>query len=211
MNFSKHVLTAISSPHLIPVLASLAIDDLRGLDFLRNVEPESVGLDPELSFHYSPSSKRWLGPLLRKMSVSNQDEIVDIGCGKGAAMRIMLDFPFRSVAGVEISTEMATIARRNFERLHVAEGRVRIFNADARGFDGLDRFNYIYLFNPFPPPVFTRFFGRVTDSMIRQPRQLTIIYNNPTCDDQVVRSGRFERKLEMPADWGNQMFVYKSR
>lgn len=210
MNFAKHVRTAIFSPHLIPDLASLAIDDLRGLDFLRNVEPETVGLDPNLAFHYAPSGKTWLGSVLRGMSISKSDAIVNIGCGKGAAIRVMLDFPFGCVAGVELSTEMAMIARHNFERLHVPEGRVRIHNADACEFDGLDQFNYIYLFNPFPPPVFGRFFGRVSESLIRRPRQLTIIYNNPTCHDQVVSSGQFEKVLEMPADWNNPLFVYKS-
>jgi SAM-dependent methyltransferase len=210
MGLAKHIRTAISSPHHIPELAALAIDDLRGLDFLRNVEPETVGLDPAVAFHYSPSSKTWLRSVLKQMSISENDKIVDIGCGKGAAMRIMLDFPFGRVDGVELSTEMALIAKRNFETLHVAEGRVGIHNIDACDFDGLDNFNYVYLFNPFPSPVFARFFARVVSSIVRRPRKLTIIYNNPACHDQIDSSGRFQKTLELIADWGNPLFVYKS-
>lgn len=125
-------------------------------------------------------------------------------------MRTMLDFPFGLVAGVELSAQMATIAKRNFEMLNVPAERVQIHNVDACKFDGLDQFNYVYIYNPFPAPVFTQFLGNLSGSLIDRPRPLTLIYNNPICHDQIVGSGRFQKTLQMTADWGNPLFVYRS-
>lgn len=210
MNIARHVRTMVFRPQMIPTLASLAIDDLRGLDFLRNVEPETVGLDPSQSFHYSPTKKKWLRSVLRGMHITGADTIVDVGCGKGAAMRIMLDFPFSRVEGVELSVEMAAIARNNFKRLHYSEDRVAVHNADACDFDELDHFSHIYLYNPFPCSVCERFLQRVLTSLEHRPRRLTIIYNNPVCHDVVIGSGRFRKTLELIADWDNPLYVYES-
>jgi len=209
MNFVKRVLRALS-PRNIRFRVMLTADQLRGLDFLRVIPPEIVGLDPQLAFRSSPSGNQWLRSALRSLSITKSDRIVDIGCGKGSAMRVMLGFPFGRVDGVELSPQIASIARRNFERLHVPEDRLRVHTADARDFDDLDEFNYIYLYNPFPSQIFELFVGRISASLIRRPRQLTIIYNNPTCHDQIMSTGRFQKALELPAEWNNAIFVYKS-
>jgi SAM-dependent methyltransferase len=187
-----------------------ALDRLRGLDFLDSVEPEALGLDPKLSARSSPSGDRWLRLLLRSLPIASNDRIIDIGCGKGSAMRLMLEFPFEHVAGIEITQSMATIARRNFERLRVAQGRVQVHVADARTFDRLGEFNYVYLYNPFPSVVLVPFLHQLGGSLVERPRPLTLIYNHPLCHADVMATGRFEKIREAPADWGHKIFVYRS-
>lgn len=125
-------------------------------------------------------------------------------------MRVMLEFPFSHVHGIEVSPQIAAIARHNFGKLRIPDERVGVDIADAREFEGLDEFNYLYLYNPFPDQVFEPFLGRVTASLSRRPRNLTIIYNNPVCHDQVMSTGFFQKVLELPAEWNNTILVYKS-
>ncbi|MEQ1579957.1 MAG: class I SAM-dependent methyltransferase [Steroidobacteraceae bacterium] len=171
---------------------------------------ETVGLDPQLASRSSPSGNRWLRAALRALPISANDRIIDIGCGKGSAMRVMLAFPFSRIEGIELSPLIADTARHNFRRLRVPDERLRVHVADARDFDGLDEFNYIYLYNPFPSEIFKPFLQRVTASLDRRPRGLTIVYNNPICDEQIMSTGGFQKVLQLPAEWNNTILVYKS-
>jgi SAM-dependent methyltransferase len=44
-------------------------------------------------------------------------QFVDLGCGKGRAMIVASEFPFRSISGVELSPSLAKIARQNMARV----------------------------------------------------------------------------------------------
>jgi SAM-dependent methyltransferase len=46
---------------------------------------------------------------------------IDLGCGKGRALLVASEFPFRAIIGVELSSRLAEIARRNAE-IHKISG-----------------------------------------------------------------------------------------
>ncbi len=39
-------------------------------------------------------------------------DFLDLGCGKGRALIVAAEFPFRAITGVELSPALAAIARR---------------------------------------------------------------------------------------------------
>jgi protein-L-isoaspartate O-methyltransferase len=117
-------------------------DYFHGLDFLRVVLSEEVGLDPQLSYRSSPSGDKYLKKLLCYLNISSKDCIMDIGCGKGSAMRVMLKFSFSHVDGIELSEDIAKIAKRNFEKLR--EYRCNIYIGDASEFRNFDLYNIVY-------------------------------------------------------------------
>jgi hypothetical protein len=121
----------------------------------------------------------------------------------------MLEFPFARVDGIELSPEISAIARRNFNILGVPGSRLEIHVGDARRFDGLDQYAYVYLYNPFPSRVFKEFMEVVFESLSRCPRELTIVYNNPQCHNEIVGDGQFQKTLDLPDRWGKRIFVYK--
>lgn len=123
-------------------------DIFHGLDFLTVIQPEDVGLDSKKAYRSSPSGDKFLQNLLMDFNISSQDSIIDIGCGKGSAMRTMLKFPFAQVDGIELSEYIAKIAARNFERLKA--DRSRIFIGNAARFKKYDAYNIVYFYNPFP-------------------------------------------------------------
>ena len=185
---------------------------MRGLDFMRVIEAEEVGLDPVLSVHSSPSGDHHLVRTLKELAIQPSDTVLDIGCGKGSAMRVLLDFPFARVDGIELSSHIADIARANFKRLRVAPQRCTVFTVDATALrEELDRYSHFYMFNPFRSPVMTIVAKNLAASLHRKPRPITIVYRMPACHADIVASGDFELERKFDAQAGDQLNIYRSR
>lgn len=149
-----------------------------------------LGLPPETVFWSSNSGGASLAYVLRRLSITGNDRVLDVGCGKGGALITLADFPFGRVAGVELSETLVEIARKNLNKL--CRNDIAIFCYNALEFTGYDDYNYIYMYNPFPVAVMTPFLKALVASLQRVPRTLRIIYKNPTCHDAIVGSGIFD-------------------
>lgn len=111
-------------------------DERRSLDFHTIIQPEEVGLDSTVAYRSSPSGNVFLRRVLDDFNITKSDCIVDIGCGKGSAMRTMLEYPFAKVDGVQLSEYIASIAKKNFEKLNAM--LCTVFAGDAALFRDLD-------------------------------------------------------------------------
>jgi len=69
---------------------------------------------------------------------------------------------------------------------------------DASLFQDLDPYNYIYFFNPFSGADMIKVIANLIASIERKPRKVTIIYNNPTCHDEIVCTEAFRKVGEYP-------------
>lgn len=187
----------------------ILLERFRGLDFITVIQPEDVGLDPKNAYRSSPSGDKFLQNLLFDFNITSQDSIIDIGCGKGSAMRTMLKFHFARVDGLELSEYIANIATRNFERLKAT--RSRIFIGDASQFKDYDVYNIVYLYNPFPCNIMLNVIDSLIQSIKRSNRELVIIYNNATCNNVVVNSAFFAKIGVYPDKWGNLFSIYSNR
>ena len=187
---------------------AIRLDKFKGLDFLTVVRPEQVGLNPTLSFGYSPSSKRFLKQVLNDFTIWPQDSIMDIGCGKGYAMRTMLKYRFKKVDGIELSAYIANTARENLRKLNSI--RSKIFIGDAAQFNGYDAYNFIYFFNPFPDVVMAEVMNSLSQSLERNDRELILIYMNPICDEAIISNNNF-KKTGIYRRKGNWITIYSNR
>lgn len=184
---------------------------LAGVDFSTVVSPEQAGLDPRHAEIVAPSGNRWLRAVFDDLGVTSADAVLDVGCGKGSAMRLMLNYPFRRVDGVEASGQIAAIARANFATLKVSLDRYEVMTGDAAAFTALDEYNHIYFYNPFSCEVMASFMTHLRESLRRLPRPFTIVYDNPVCHDQVVEGGVFCKvDRDYPDETGNRIYVYRT-
>jgi len=187
-------------------------DTWYGVDFMRIIEPEEVGLDPTLAVHSSPSGDGHLKRALAAIGIAPGHKILDIGCGTGSAMRTMLKFPFARVDGIELSDSIAELARSNFRSLRVAPHKLRVFASDATAFnEQLDEYTHIYMYNPFHAPVMKAVAENLRRSLDRKPRALTVIYRNPVCHDELVGSGAFDLKQRLGGEQEHRIHVYHAR
>lgn len=121
---------------------------------------------------------------------------VDLGCGKGKPLMIAADYGFRRLVGVDISPACIKAARRNIERYGpepIDASRVELRVEDAEDFEFPDDPLVVYLFNPFPQPVVESVMSKLEESLSRTPREVAIVYMNPTAAAAVRQSTIFRR------------------
>jgi tRNA1(Val) A37 N6-methylase TrmN6 len=192
--------------------AQRASEMMRGVDFMRIIEAHEVGLDPTLAVHSSPSGNKYLIRALEAMAIAPTDRILDIGCGKGSAMSVMLKFPFAAVDGAELSEEIASIARANFVALGVPAGRCKVCAADATALrTELDGYSHFYMYNPFRSPIMKQVAANLSESLDRHPRSVSLLYNTPACRADIDATGRFEVVRRFEGVDGAEMLWYRSR
>lgn len=149
-------------------------------DFSGWMMQEEAGFTEQQGNQYQPCTSQ-LKKVLKKLSVCEEDAILDIGCGKGKAMYLMSCFPFRKIQGYDLSEELVRIANANFQKLGLKN--CEAFQADAMEFTEYDDFNYFFIFNSFPREVFEIMMEHLMKSMERRPRKVRFIYLNPVCHD----------------------------
>jgi len=130
---------------------------------------------------YFPSCYAELRSVLASFSWDSQDVFVDIGAGKGRALLVAGEYPFRSVIGVEISPTLCQTARSNLARnsSKLACRDVQVIEADASEWPIPDTATIFYLYNPMKGERLTRLFAAIAASLASAPRTLWIVYNNP--------------------------------
>ena len=117
----------------------IIIERLRGVDFRGALFPNELGLDSDMVNRSSPSGDKYLKNVIKNIGVTANDSIIDVGCGKGSTMRMMLKFPFKVVDGIELSEYIANIAKQNFKKLRVK--RSCVFVCDAVSFNNYNSYN----------------------------------------------------------------------
>lgn len=188
---------------------AITAEKMRGLDVREPMSAVDAGLDATQSHYYSPSGDKYLAHVLKELHITERDSIIDVGCGKGSAMLVMLRFPFAQVDGVELSAPLVSIASHNL--LRYGYRQAHLFRGDARYFGLYPYYNMVYFYNPFPKGVMAQVIGRVEESIRYHPRVVRVIYNNPTCHEVVVAGGVFEQSAEFPNRWGTGIRVYANR
>ena len=174
------------------------------LDF-KTITTDDLKLSAERSYSYSDSGREDLQKVLVALNIKKGDAVIDFGCGKGGALIALADYPFSKITGVEISGELAEIARKNLAKLKISD--VEIVCCDATEFHELDDYNYIYLFNPFPCPVLRAVMENITLSLSARKRRITIIYLNPECHETIIEKGVFQKVKELEHS-SHKFYIY---
>lgn len=107
-----------------------------------------------------------------------ESTFVDIGCGKGRALLIAAEFPFRRLFGVELAPELCAIANANIALNPDWQSRISVINGDACTFVYPEGPLFIFLYTPFLLPVVRRFQANLEGQLRRSPRPAYLLYAN---------------------------------
>jgi SAM-dependent methyltransferase len=135
--------------------------------------------------------------ILNRLQLKFEDfTFIDLGSGKGRALLIASQYPFRSIIGVELSPKLHEISLSN---LAVYRGPQRCQDVqsilgDATEFAFPSGPLVVYLWNSFDGPVFTAVLANLEASLARDPREIFILYIEPNLDS-VLEASRSWRKL----------------
>jgi SAM-dependent methyltransferase len=139
--------------------------------------------------------------LLRTVDIDHRHfTFVDFGSGKGRAVLLASELPFRKVVGVEFSPELDRVARENLANFRSDQrqcAEVELVCGDALEYPLPDGPCVLYFYNPFGKEVMAGVVERVVRSFGENPREIYVLYANPTQATVWERAGCF-RKLAAP-------------
>jgi len=112
----------------------------------------------------------------------------DVGSGKGRALLLASDYPFREVFGIELSSELDRVARANIARYRGARHHppVICIQGDAAEFTWPLGPLVVYMWNAFTRPVMERVFRNLEASLAQQPRELYLVYMHPELESMLA-------------------------
>lgn len=161
------------------------------VDFNCIMPPEELGFTRKEGYSYEPSYS--MPEIIDFLKVSKDDAIIDLGCGKGYAMWQLSKLPFGRIDGLDLAENLVDIAKENLEKLLPSDTRFHYFTCNVLDFKDIDNYNFVYMFNPFPGPVFKKVYEQIVDSIKRKNRKFTIIYQNPQFDKIFIEDNLFRR------------------
>ncbi len=159
-------------------------------DFERNVDTTRANvrfrtqLMAALTGHEYFATDPWLfQQIVRALPIQFEDfTFIDLGSGKGRSLMLASDYPFRRIVGVEYLPELHRVAELNIERYSGESqkcGRIESVCQDARDFEFPAEPTVLYLFNPFPEPVFALVLEKLKESLEKRPRPFYVAYRYP--------------------------------
>jgi SAM-dependent methyltransferase len=173
-----------------------SFDIEHGTDTAGSVSPAELGIDDaerrDKAILYLPSPPRVTRWLFNHVGIDFSDfTFVDLGCGKGRVLLIAAERPFRRIVGVEISAELAAIARANVASYQPESQRIReieVVNIDAAAFDMPDGDLLLHLYHPFDPEISAAVLRRLETSLTDAPRRVVVGYLLYTAAVEPVKS-----------------------
>ena len=121
---------------------------------------------------------------------------IDLGSGKGRALLMAADYPFRKIVGVEFMPDLCRAAQKNLAGYSSDRRQCRhieIECMDARDFQFPAGPLVVYLFNPFSEPTFARVLENLWRSVEQAPRRVYIAYRFTEFDNLLARSNWREK------------------
>jgi hypothetical protein len=136
--------------------------------------------------------------LMKPLKIRFEDfTFVDFGSGKGRALLLASDYPFRRIVGVEFAVELHEAARMNIARYHSPTQRCHTIEAycqDATEYVLSSEPTVFYFYNPFDATVMTKVLTNIRTSLQEHPRPVFLLYCNHLHRDLVLKFGFREIK-----------------
>lgn len=130
---------------------------------------------------------------------------IDIGCGKGRALIVAAQYPFRQIVGVEYSAELAEACSQNLRKVK-CDDRSRVIVEDAAKFIPPSGDLLVFMNNPFKAEIATKVYERLA----AHPAQVILTYRGP--GHEIIRgTGLFEEVLRGPEAAGVYRTVKPAR
>jgi SAM-dependent methyltransferase len=145
---------------------------------------------------FHEACKRWRETLPAVSGRVEAYSFVDVGAGKGRALLLAAELPFRKVIGVELSEELSRITQKNvarWTRVARPKSKIRVVQGDAAKFRWPRTPLLVYLYNPFACSLVAQMAENLAATAATGSGLLDLLYVNPTCTDTLTSQGLFVR------------------
>lgn len=152
--------------------------DTGGMIATRDLDLENES-DRWQSNLYLGSPARVTRRIIEALDIDCRDyTFVDYGSGKGRALFIAAQFPFRQVVGVEISPALHQAAERNIERYSGAalQSRIDLWCGNALEYELPAGNLVLHMYHPFGPEVLGQVLSHIENTAGGTPRRILVPY-----------------------------------
>lgn len=131
-----------------------------------------------------------------------QYSFIDLGCGKGRALIVAAQLPFKEVIGVELSPLHCEAAEANIDRYlsnvrnPVLCRNVRVCCVNAAHFEFPDTHLLIYMYRPFLGPIFKNVADNIRRFQADTGRRVLIAYSCPVEELMLEEYAGFLKRME---------------
>ena len=135
---------------------------------------------------YEPTSYLALETLTSSFHISEDERIIDYGCGKGR-LNFYLNYKFNCfVTGIEMNTYYFKEANNNIKSFsiknHFNNDKINFLNILAQDYKVLDNDTIFYFFNPFTVHIFMKVISNIFKSLDNCYRKIYVILYYPLPD-----------------------------
>lgn len=132
---------------------------------------------------------------------------IDFGSGKGRALLMASEFPFRKIVGVEFSPELHAIAQRNIRTYESPQQckSVESVCMDFTDFQLPDESCVLFFFDPCEEKVLAKTLENIKRSLQERPRAMYLIYVAPR-GERLLNSGTFLVKLDTNEEYNFSLY-----
>jgi SAM-dependent methyltransferase len=190
------------------------IDRLYGTETSGTIPVERLGVDmaiiPFIKAYggSQPSIVRAALSVLPGLECYN---FIDLGCGKGRALIVAAQFPFRRVLGVELSPKLVKIARANMTKVrqrYPGVSNIEVVEDNAASFLLPTGKIVLFIYHSFSEKLITELLENIERGLVRDIEHLFLVYYNPVWGTLFDRSrllGRWYAEV-LPYDPGELGF-----
>jgi SAM-dependent methyltransferase len=166
-------------------------------DYRVNTTSAAIGWRNRLlgMFHspYQPTEPSLFHEMLSVLKIDFREfTFIDLGSGKGRALLMAADYPFRRIMGIELLPELHRVAEENLRQYKSTAQQCFAFEnvcGDARKFPFPPEPTVLYLFNPLPEEGLVQVIANLDRSLRQQPRRLYVLYHNPLLEHVLANCG----------------------
>ena len=146
---------------------------------------------------YQPSDPVIFHEIMSRLPIDFRSfTFVDLGSGKGRALLLASDYPFRRIVGVELLPELHAVAQTNIRTYHSERQQCRAFElhcADARAYQLPQEPLVVFFFLAFPEEVLRDVINGLERSLREASRKLFLVYQNPISEPVIARFPLFQK------------------
>jgi len=203
--------------YLLTLLRLDRFDAKYGTATSKWVAPVDAGIEDEAvlmaAYDYGPTPAKVMRHILHHLSSYDLSEFsfVDLGCGKGRAMLLASEYPFREILGVDASAKHCDVARNNIERFLKASNQVRCNNIQVRCEDA-GKFSFpntsliVYMYEPFRWEIFKRVIDNLSAFKQETAHKVLLAYSCPLQEHALERHEGYvklkeHQVIDMECSW----------
>jgi SAM-dependent methyltransferase len=175
---------------------TIGINDL--VDSVTEKDREGASIYQPVNYYIG----EWLFSCLTENEKAGKS-FMDAGCGRGRVMAMAAYHGFKKIFGFDISPRLCYEAIPNIETIKARfpSAEISLECIDAKQVEIPDDCSVIFLFNPFDKTVMEPFVRKVTESLIKFPRNMKVLYANPECRQLWLSAGFVETASVKKLKW----------